>query len=72
MGNWGIMKSENKPLPFLILAWLGSIACIIGILFTTGDIILQLYHTLITHALIALCGLAVFYFSARKAGLFES
>jgi Na+/proline symporter len=72
MGNWGKMKSENKPLPFLILAWLGSIACIIGILFTTGDIILQLYHTLITHALIALCGLAVFYFSARKAGLFES
>lgn len=71
LGAWGQMKANNSSLPYLILAWLGSIACILGILFTTGDIILQLPDSLIYHGTMALGGLLIFYFSARKAGLFE-
>lgn len=72
LGNWGILKADNSTLPYLLSSWIGSIACIIGILFTTGDIILQLQANLLMHILITIGGLVVFYFSAKKAGLFES
>ncbi len=42
MGIWGKLKVNNQPLPYLTLTWIGSIITIVGILFSTGSLILQI------------------------------
>jgi len=71
MGAWGNLKVNNQPLPYLSITWLGSIFTIIGILFSTGSLILQIWNVFWYYAALTLVGFLVFIWGSKKAGLFK-
>jgi SSS family solute:Na+ symporter len=71
MGAWGNLKVNNQPLPYLSITWLGSIFAIIGILFSTGSLILQIWNVFWYYAALTLVGFLVFIWGSKKAGLFK-
>jgi solute:Na+ symporter, SSS family len=71
MGAWGKLQVNNKPLPYLTLTWIGSILTIIGILFSTGSLILQIWDVFWYYSVLSLVGFFVFFWGSKKAGLFN-
>ncbi len=72
MGIWRNHAADNRPIPWMFMAWVGSVSLIIGILFTTGGLLLQLGDITFTYVLVSICGFALFMFGSNKAGLFKN
>jgi Na+/proline symporter len=72
MGSWGKYGADNRSLPYLFLAWLGGVSCIVGILFFTGSLILQLSPQVYYYLMMAGGGFGLFYIASLKAGLFSN
>jgi SSS family solute:Na+ symporter len=58
-------------IPLLILAWIGGITAVYSFLFSVGKLILLEWDTAGLLFGLLLAGFFVFYFAARKAGLFS-
>lgn len=71
MGIWRNFKADNRPIPWMFMAWVGSVSLIIGVLFTSGSLILQMGAVTYSYALMSIIGFLLFLTGAKKAGLFE-
>ncbi len=72
MGIWGKLKVNNQPLPYLTLTWIGSIITIVGILFSTGSLILQIWEVFWYYLALSAFGFILFIWGSKKAGLFSN
>lgn len=72
MGIWGKLKVNNQPLPYLTFTWIGSIITIVGILFSTGSLILQIWEVFWYYLALSAFGFILFMWGSKKAGLFSN
>ena len=62
----------KKTIPHLFLAWLGGILLVYSFLFLIGNIIFKEWYTCLKLSSMLIVGCILFYWSAKKAELFDS